>query len=132
MVQGFLRINLLSSGLQDQAPVAGEEGIPTAKNFRFSNVRVTDAPVLVEGTGVHPAKPLEGFSLVNVTGTCRKGIQLANVKNVELRDVRVTGFEGPLVGIYQVTGLGLEGAGTIDAPRVGERVPPATRPFELK
>src|SRR4029079_7599682 len=92
MAQGFLRINLLSSGIQDQAPVTGEEGIPSAKNFRFSNVKVTDAPVLVEGTGVHPAKPLEGFSMANVTGTCKKGMLLANMKNVELRDVRVTGY----------------------------------------
>jgi polygalacturonase len=37
---GFLRVNLLSSGIQDPEPVAGDEGIPTAKNYRFSNVRV--------------------------------------------------------------------------------------------
>ncbi len=38
--QGFLRINALSSGIQDEIPVPGDEGIPTLKNFKFSNIRV--------------------------------------------------------------------------------------------
>ena len=70
---GFLSFNLLSSGIQDQVPVPGGEGIPTMRNFEFSNVRVKDCPVLVDGTRIHPSKPLDGFSLINVTGTCAKG-----------------------------------------------------------
>jgi hypothetical protein len=45
---GFLRFNILSSGIQDQEPVPGDEGIPTIRNFRFSNVRVADCLILVE------------------------------------------------------------------------------------
>jgi polygalacturonase len=33
MAGGFLRFNLSGSGLQDQNPVPGDEGIPTTKNF---------------------------------------------------------------------------------------------------
>jgi hypothetical protein len=34
---GFLRLNMTGSGIQDQDPVPGDEGIPTARNWRFSN-----------------------------------------------------------------------------------------------
>jgi hypothetical protein len=54
-------------------------------------VRVKDCPVLVDAVNIHPDKPLDGFSLVNVTGTCAKGISLANVKHAEIRDINVTG-----------------------------------------
>jgi polygalacturonase len=80
---GFLSLNLLGSGLQDQDPVPGDEGIPTVRNFRFSNVRVKDCPQLVDGTRIHPDRPLEGFSLINVNGDCRKAIALANVRKAE-------------------------------------------------
>ena len=107
---GFLCLNLLGSGIQDAAPVAGDEGIPTVRNFKFSNVRVKDCPVLVDGVRIHPNKPLDGFSLTNVTGTCAKGISLANVRKAEIHNVKVTGLAGPLIGTHNVTGKGLEGA----------------------
>jgi len=127
---GFLRFNILNSGIQDQEPVPGDEGIPTIKNFRFTNVRVADCPVLVDGTGIHPNKPLDGFTLANVTGTCAKGISLANIKNAEIRDVKVTGVSGPLIGIHNVTGRGLEGAAQIEGPKVPEPVV-AGKPYQL-
>jgi polygalacturonase len=128
MKGGFLRINTLSSGIQDENPVPGDEGIPTTGNFRFSNIRVTACPVLVDGTGLHPGKPLDGFSLVNVSGTGAKGIALANMKNVEIRNVELSGLAGPLLGIYNVTGKGLERAIVIPAPKVPDAIPaPAMR-----
>ena len=128
---GFLRFNLLNSGIQDPAPVPGIEGIPTARNFRFSNVRVKDCPLLVDGVGIHPDKPLDGFSLVNVTGTCAKGISLANVKNAEIDRVQVSGLSGPLIGIHNVTGKGLEGAVEIDGPKVPEPIAVPAEPYKL-
>ncbi|HWB86300.1 MAG TPA: glycosyl hydrolase family 28 protein [Bryobacteraceae bacterium] len=128
---GFLRFNILNSGIQDQAPVPGLEGIPTIKNFRFSNIKVADCPILVEGTGIHPDKPLDGFSLIDVTGTCGKGIYLANVKNAVIRDIKVTGLTGPLINIYNVTGKGLAGAAKIEAPKVGPPVPTPAEPYQL-
>jgi hypothetical protein len=132
MTQGFLRINALSSGLQDEVPVAGDEGIPTLKNFKFSNVRVKDCPILADATGIHPRKPLEGFSFVNATGTCAKGITMANIRNAEIRDVKVTGYSGALVGVNNVTGTGLEGAAAIDPPKVPDAVPAAAHPYQLR
>lgn len=129
---GFLRLNLLSSGIQDQYPVPGDEGIPTAANFRFSNIRVTDCPVLVDGIAIHPNKPLNGLSLINVTGTCAKGISLVNIKDAELRGVNVTGFTGPLLSIHNVTGRGLDGASTIEGPKVPEPIPAPTEPYRLR
>ena len=131
MTGGFLRFNILGSGIQDEAPVPGDEGIPTIKNFKFSNIRVKDCPVLADGTGIHPNKPLDGFSLINVTGSCAKGISLANVKNAEIRDVKITGYTGPLIGINNVTGVGLEGSATIDPPKVPEPVT-AGKPYQLR
>jgi polygalacturonase len=129
---GFLSLNLLSSGLQDQDPVSGSEGIPAARNLRFSNVRVKDCPELVDATRVHPDKPVEGFSLTNVTGNCFKGIALANMRKAEIRDVRVTGFNGPLLSIHNVTGKGLDGAAKIDGPKVPDIVPVPAQPYRLR
>jgi polygalacturonase len=128
---GFLRFNILNSGLMGEDPVPGDEGIPTIKNFRFSNIHVTDVPVLVDGTGIHPHKPLEGFTLENVTGTCGKGIFLANIKNAAIKKVEVSGFKGAFLSIANVTGTGLAGATTIDPPKLPDPVPTPTTPYKL-
>jgi hypothetical protein len=128
---GFLRLNILNSGIQDQEPVPGEEGIPTLRNFRFSNIRVTDCPSLVEATAIHPAKPLDGFTLSDVSGTCAKGIALANIHNADLRRIRVTGYSGSLLSVHNVTGKGLAGAAASDAPKLPEAVPSAAAPYRL-
>jgi len=113
--------------------VSGDEGIPTLKNFKFSNIRLTDCPTLADATGIHPNKPLDGFSMTNVTGSCAKGISLANMKNAEIRDIKVTGYAGSLISkSSNVTGTGLEGAATIDAPKVPDAVPAAAKPYELR
>jgi polygalacturonase len=132
MVGGFLRFNFLNSGLQDQDPVPGLEGIPTLRNFHFSNVRVRDVPVLVDGTSVHPDKPLDGFSLTGVTGTAARGISLANVRGAKLRDIKVTGYAGPLIGVNNVSGSGLKGAAAIDPPELPDPVPAPARPYQLR
>lgn len=132
--QGFLRLNTLNSGKQDEFPVPGDEGIPTVRNFQFSNIHVTDVPVLVAGAEIHPRKPLVGFSLTNVTGTCAKGIELANVKNAVIRNIKVTGFTGPLLSIANVTGTGLAGAANIDVdklPKAPDPVPAPATPYQL-
>ncbi len=133
--QGFLRLNNLNSGKQDEFPVPGDAGIPLFREFHFSNIRVTNLPALVKATEIHPRKPLVGFSLTNVTGTCATGIALANMKDVVIRNVQVTGFEGPLMRIENVTGTGLKGAAKIDPttlPKAPEPVPEAETPYKLK
>ena len=129
---GFLRINILNSGLQDPNPVPGLDGIPTIRNYKFSNIHVTDVPVLVQANEIHADKPLDGFSLINVTGTCGKGILLANMKHVELKDIKVTGFSGPLLSTHNVTGKGLEGAVPLtETAKVPDPIPVPATPFVL-
>jgi polygalacturonase len=128
---GFLRINTLKSGLQDPAPLPGLDGIPTVRNFTFSDIRVTDVPVLVQADEIHPDKPLDGFVLTNLTGTCQKGIVLANMKNVVLRKIEVTGFAGPLISIDHVTGSGLAGAAPLEPLKVPDPIPAAAKPYML-
>ncbi len=131
MQAGFLRIELLSSGIQDQNPVPGVEGIPSVKNLRFSNIRVTDVPTLVQATAIDPQKPLDGLSLTNISGTCGKGIFLANAKNVRISNVNVKGFAGALINTYNVTGTGLTGAEKIEAPKVPDVVSAPDTPYQL-
>jgi hypothetical protein len=132
---GFLRFNILNSGIADTPNlVPGDEGIPTIRNFEFRNIKVTDVPELVHGSDIHPHKPLDGFVLENVTGTCKKGISLANIKNAHLSGIKVTGFDGPLLSTYNVTGTGLAGAKPLDPATMAKVpdpiLPPAT-PYQL-
>jgi polygalacturonase len=129
---GLLRFNLSGSGLQDQVPVPGEEGIPTTRNFRFTNIKVTDVPVLVDGTGIHPNKPLDGFTLSNVNGTCAKGISLANIKNANISNINVKGYSGSLLGINNVTGTGLKDATEIPAPKFIEPIAANSPVYQLR
>jgi polygalacturonase len=109
---GFLRINLVNGGNQNTAddPVEGLIGYPMAKNISFSKVRLANATVVAEVTQVAPEKPIEGLSLINVTGTAAKGITMQHVRNAVLRDIKVTGLTGPLLATDNVTGTDLEGA----------------------
>ena len=131
-VGGFLRINLLSSGIQDEVPIAGLEGIPRAGGYRFSNIRVQECPVLVDATSISPDRPLNGLSLTNISGTCAKGILIANTKQADIRNVHVTGYAGPLVQIHNVTGKGLAGAGQIDGPKLPAAVTTSSAPYVLR
>jgi polygalacturonase len=96
---GFLKINLTSAGNLNTAddPVEGLAGYPLGKNFRFSNVTVTNCPKLVDAKTISPEKPLEGLLLANVTGTCASGITLANISDAKWRHIHVTGFTGALI-----------------------------------
>ncbi len=131
MKQAFLEINVLTSGIQDQYPVPGLAGIPAVKNLRFTNVRVTDVPTLVQATAIAPQKPLEGLVLSNITGTCEKGIFLANAKDVKLSNITVKGYEGSLLNLYNVTGTGLARAAKIPAPKIPELIPESETPYKL-
>lgn len=173
MQAGFLRLNMLSSGIQDANPVPGPIGIPTARHIHFSNIKVTDCPVLVLGIEVHPDNPIYGFSFTNVTGTmsackvgdegrrpisasgatatsattpapspdmapgkapalpCSQGISLANMRNVVIRNVHVTGLTSPLLHTYNVHGIGLAGAVPLPAPKLPDAVPAPAVPYKL-
>ena len=107
---GFLKINLVGAGNLNTSddPVEGDAGIPLGRNYSFSNIRVTNCPRLVDAKDISPQKPLAGFSLVNVTGTCTNGISLANITGANLKNIRVTGYQGSLITKTNVQGSGLE------------------------
>lgn len=132
---GFLRINILNSGITDTPNlVPGDEGIPTIRNFEFKNIKVIDMPELVQGIDIHPRKPLDGFVLENVTGTCKKGISLANIQRARLAGIKVTGFDGRLLRTSNVSGTGLTGAKPIEVaelPKVPDPIPQQAEPYKL-
>jgi polygalacturonase len=115
----FLRINLVKGGNNSTAddPVEGLVGYPSARDLRFSNIRMMPgSKAIVVGTEVSALKPVHGLTLTNVTGTCSAGLTLANMTEVVLQDIKVTGVSGPLLGVVNVTGTGLDGAVAIPAP----------------
>ena len=124
---GFLRVNLLNSGIQDPEPVPGDEGVPRALNFSFTDIRVS-CGTLVDAASVSPVKPIDGFSLVNITGSCAKGMSLANIRGAELREIQMTGFAGPLLGTNNVAGSGLENAVPLPPAPAPSQNRPATPP----
>jgi len=128
---GFLRLNFLDSGKQDQFPVPGRDGIPTVARFRFERIRVRDVPVLVEAVNIHPDKPLDGFTLRDVTGSCGQGIKLANMRGVVLENVKVDVLSGARVAAANVQGRGLDDAARLVPPNRPPPVQAAATPFRL-
>ncbi len=105
----FIGIDLMKKGIQATDPVPGDvEKWPRVKNFSFKNVRVQDVADLVAGTNVPLARPIDGFTLTDISGTCSRAISLANMTNVNLSKIRVTGFNGALVTANNVHGKGLD------------------------
>jgi polygalacturonase len=103
----FIGIDLVKKGIQASDPVPGAvEKWARVRNIRFSHVKVAQVAELVAGKDVPPERPLDGFSLTSISGTCKKGITLANMVNVKLTDITVTGFEGPLVTTNNVQMVG--------------------------
>lgn len=95
----FLRVNLVSSGNSNTAddPVPGLAGYPQGKNFRFSDVRLKSVTVLADLSKISPERPLDGFSLSGISGTCAKGILLANIMNENVTNIHVSGYKGSLI-----------------------------------
>jgi polygalacturonase len=118
----FLRIDLVGRGKQDEEPVPGREGIPSGKNFHFSNIKAT-CDTFCDAYVLSPEKPLQGMSMVNATSECKKGISLANIRDIELRDIHLSGYSGPAISASDVTGIGIEGAAPLPPTTA-----PATRP----
>jgi hypothetical protein len=129
---GFLRLNFLNSGKQDETPVPGDDGIPTIRGLHFERIHVNDTPVLVKADEIDSRKPLDGFSLVGVTGTCQKGILLANTRKAVIEKIQVTGFAGPLLSTYRVTGKGLNGAAPLPEPKRSEEILVPAVPYVLR
>src|SRR5215469_10210505 len=96
---GFLKINLVSAGNVNTSddPVPGEAGIPVGRNYSFSNIRLADCSRCVDAKDISPEKPLAGFSLVNITGSCTNGITLANITGARLEGIHLTVAHGSVL-----------------------------------
>lgn len=127
---GFLRLNFLDSGKQDQFPVPGMEGIPRVGGFTFERIAVRNVPVLVDAVNIHPGKPLIGFALRDIHGTSERGIALANMQGVVLDNIHVDVKAGPVLTVSNVTGRGLQGAAK-GLPVVRPADVVASTPFRL-
>ncbi len=104
----FIGIDLLKKGIQATDPVPGEvEKWARAGKFSFTHVRVQDVTQLVAATNIPKEQPLDGFTLADVSGTCSRGISLANMTNVNLSNIHVTGCAAPLISTENVKGTGL-------------------------
>ena len=105
----FVGINLLSKGIQASQPVTGtKEKWARVQNLSFANIRVDSVTQLLAAADIPAERPLDGLSLTDVTGTCDRGITLANCQNVKLAQINVTGFQSPLVTTTNVQGTGLD------------------------
>ena len=105
----FLAIDLLKKGIQATEPVPGPvERWARMHSIRFRRVAVSHVAALVLAQNIPAERPIDGLSLTDITGTCGRGMALANATNVELAGIDVTGFSGPLVTADHVTGSGLE------------------------
>lgn len=105
----FIGIDLIKKGIQATDPVPGDvEKWPRVQNISFKSIHVQDVADLVAGINVPAARPVDGFTLADISGTCTHGISLANMTNVNLSKIRVTGFSGPLISTENVKGAGLD------------------------
>jgi polygalacturonase len=106
----FLRFDLLSGGKPDSEPVGGDAGIPVCRNVSISDVRLADCGGIIDAAAIPPTRPVESFSMKNVTGTARAGMVLAHFKDVRLAAINVTDVTGPMLKTQDVTGTGLDDA----------------------
>ena len=129
---GFLRFNFTGSGKHDENPVPGLAGIPTVAGFSFTNIRVHDVAVLVDGAGNNPEKPLDGLTLADISGTARAGIRLAHVRHAAIRNIHLDGVSGPLLQTFDVTGTGIADAQPLAPPEAPGPVAAPLRPYVLR
>ncbi len=118
----FLGIDLINKGIVGTQPVPPPAGIPLVKNLSVSDV-TAHCGTLVDATHIDPAKPIENLTISNITGTAKKAISIANAVNVDLKNIKITGYSGHFLTIRNVTGTGLDGA--VTAPTTE----PTTRPI---
>jgi polygalacturonase len=109
----FVGIDLKSKGIQATDPVTGDTAKwPLVKNINFKNVRVQDVRELVAAQNIPAERPMDGFSLDNISGTCERGIKLANMTGVKFSKLQVSGYNGPLISTSNVQGTGLDNNST--------------------
>lgn len=103
----FIGIDLVTKGIEASEPVTGDDRWPRVKNITFSNIKLDNVPVIVAGRNVAAERPVDNFSLTNLTGTARRGLELSNMTNVKLQKITAT-VPGSLLTLTNVKGENLE------------------------
>jgi polygalacturonase len=110
----FIAIDLLKKGIQATKPVTGGvEKWARLQNITFKNIKVNNVAELVAAANIPPEKPMDGLTLANITGTCRRALTLANIVNANLSGINVIGFQGPLLTMQNVKGTGLDNSAAV-------------------
>ena len=105
----MLAINLTGKGIPGSSPVTNNiEKWTQLTNIRFNHIQVTNITDLVLAQNVPSARPIDGLTLTDIQGTCRRAIRLANITNVKLANINVTGYRGDFLTQSNVQGSGLE------------------------
>jgi polygalacturonase len=104
----FLGIELTDKGIQASDPIMGDPDQWTQlRGISFDHIRVDNVAYLLLAQGIPPARPVDGFSLADVKGTCGHALVMANMKNVSLTGIAVTNYRGPFLTQSHVEGTGL-------------------------
>ena len=105
----MLAINLTGKGLAGSDPLTNNlEKWTQLTGIRFNHIQVTNITDLVLAPNVPAARPVTGLTLTDIQGTCRRAIRLANMTNVTLANINVTGYQGKFLTLTNVQGAGLE------------------------
>jgi polygalacturonase len=105
----FLAIDLLNKGIQGTEPVPGEvEKWTRLRNIRFDHVQADNVQHLVAAQRIPAERPVDGLSLSDIKGTCRRALSLANITNVTLAAIKVSGYQGDFLTCTNVHGTGIE------------------------
>ena len=107
----FIGFDLTTKGIQATDPVPGGVAQWTrVHNVSFQKVRVQDVAQLVVAlaTNMPAACPVDGFTLADISGTCKKAITIADMTNVDFSGIRITGFSGKFITATNTYGRGLD------------------------
>jgi polygalacturonase len=92
----------------DSQGVPGEAGLTSFSGIEISNVRANSKSLVrVEAT---PEKPLDGLTLDDIRGSCEQGFVIRNARNVVLKDIKLSGIQGPPIYTENAQGAGLDEA----------------------
>jgi hypothetical protein len=104
----FLGIELTDKGIQASDPILGDPDQWTQlSDIHFDHIRVDHVAYLLKAREIPPARPVDGFTLADVRGTCSHALVMANMRNVSLAGIQVTNYSGPFLTQSHVEGTGL-------------------------
>jgi polygalacturonase len=107
----FIGFDLVTKGIQATDPVTnGVAKWTRVQNLNFQNVHVQDVAqlILAVATNMPAARPVDGFTLKDISGNCKKAINIANMTNVNFSDLHLTGFTGKFITATNAYGRGLD------------------------